>query len=166
MTTRTLAATLTLGSALLLGSASSAAQPAPSRLLTVAGPLVLAEYLKIHDALASDRADGVVEAAATLRSIAEKRVSAVDERERPLFQAVVAAAAGLEGDDIAKLRAATKPLSVAVDALLRAAGTAGWQLYHCPMAEGYWIQASEGVRNPYYGAEMLACGGKVDKIAR
>ncbi len=166
MNAKLLATTLSLGAALLLAAASPAAEPQPSKLLADAGPLVLAEYLKIQDALASDRAEGVSGMAAILLSIAEKRLSAVDEGERPLFQAVVVAAARLEGADLAKLREATKALSVAVDALLRAAGTPGWHLFHCPMAEGYWIQITDGVRNPYYGAEMLVCGGKVEKVDR
>ncbi|MEL6345870.1 MAG: hypothetical protein AAFV53_22355 [Myxococcota bacterium] len=28
----------------------------------------------------------------------------------------------------------------------------------CPMAPGRWLQAETGLRNPYYGAEMLTCG--------
>lgn len=28
----------------------------------------------------------------------------------------------------------------------------------CPMKPGRWLQAKDGIRNPYYGAGMLTCG--------
>lgn len=129
-------------------------------------PLFLAEYGKIHDALASDRTDGVVAAAAKLESTAREMLGHSDGAEKQLYEGVAAAAGQMKGDDIAALRAPMKELSVAVDGLLRAAGAKGWQLYFCPMADGYWIQTAEGVRNPYYGKSMLKCGDKVPGVAK
>lgn len=166
MKTMKLTAALSLGIALLLAALPAAASTGESRLASGAGPVVLAEYSKIHDALAADRTAGVAEAAATLHSIAAKRIPAAGDADRPLFQAVADAAAKLTGEELAALRAPLKELSVAVDALLRAGGTQGWQLYYCPMADGYWIQTAEGVRNPYYGAAMLKCGDKVEGVAQ
>ena len=74
------------------------------------------------------------------------------------------AAGKLTGKDVAALRGQFKELSKATDAFLRASGTPGWALYYCPMADGYWLQASEPVANPYYGKAMLRCGDKVAKI--
>ena len=41
--------------------------------------------------------------------------------------------------------------------------------FHCPMAfnnrGATWLQDSAGVRNPYFGAEMLECGSDVERIA-
>lgn len=42
-------------------------------------------------------------------------------------------------------------------------GAAGLFVAHCPMAMGgqgaSWIQSDREIRNPYYGARMLRCGG-------
>lgn len=143
-----------------LGARAAAHPPAET------APLFLSEYGKIHDALASDRTDGVVAAASKLESTARAMLGHADTAEKPLYEAVATAAGQMKGGDIAALRAPMKELSVAVDAFLRAAGTKGWQLYFCPMADGYWIQTAEGVRNPYYGKSMLKCGDKVPGVAK
>ena len=31
-------------------------------------------------------------------------------------------------------------------------------IFHCQMSKGDWLQASEDMKNPYYGFEMLKCG--------
>ena len=38
--------------------------------------------------------------------------------------------------------------------------------YRCPMAKTYqkWLQPSDEMGNPYWGAEMLKCGGKVPLV--
>jgi len=140
------------------------AAPAAAHPIAETAPLVLAEYVKVHDALASDRTDGVAEAATKIEAMATEMISHAGAAEKKLYEGLAAAAAKMKAGDLAALRAPMKELSVATDAFLRAAGTAGWQLYYCPMADGYWIQTAEGVRNPYYGAQMLACGDKVDKV--
>jgi hypothetical protein len=39
---------------------------------------------------------------------------------------------------------------------------------HCPMANngdgGDWLSSDKNIRNPYYGKEMLECGGVVEEI--
>jgi Cu(I)/Ag(I) efflux system membrane fusion protein len=41
-------------------------------------------------------------------------------------------------------------------------GNRQWHLAHCPMAFGFkgadWLQRSEQINNPYFGAQMLRCG--------
>jgi len=140
------------------------AVPATAHPVTETAPLVLAEYVKVHDALASDRVEGVADAATKIEAMATEMIGHAGDAEKKLYEGLAAAAAKMKAGDLAALRALMKELSVAVDAFLRAAGTPGWQLYYCPMADGYWIQTAEGVRNPYYGAKMLACGDKVDKV--
>ncbi|GMU64190.1 MAG: hypothetical protein AMXMBFR36_04640 [Acidobacteriota bacterium] len=140
------------------------AQPAAAHPVAETAPLVLAEYVKVHDALASDRVDGVAESATKIEAMATEMIGHAGDAEKQLYEGLAAAATKMKAGDLAALRAPMKELSVAVDAFLRAAGTPGWQLYYCPMADGYWIQTAEGVRNPYYGAKMLACGDKVDKV--
>lgn len=40
----------------------------------------------------------------------------------------------------------------------------GWNIYKCPMAEGFpkWFQRSRRLENPYMGQEMLECGVRSD----
>jgi hypothetical protein len=145
-------------------AALALAAPAAAHPVAETAPMVLAEYVKLHDALASDRTEGVAEAAAKIESMAAEMAGHAADAEKKLYVELGAAAAKLKAGDLEGLRQPMRELSVAVDAFLRAAGTKGWQLYYCPMADGYWIQTAEGVRNPYYGAKMLACGDKVDKV--
>jgi hypothetical protein len=140
------------------------AAPAAAHPIAETAPLVLAEYVKMHDALASDRTEGVAEAATKIEAMATEMAGHAGDAEKKLYAGLGAAAAKMKSGDLEALRKPMRELSVAVDAFLRAAGTPGWQLYYCPMADGYWIQTSEGVRNPYYGAKMLACGDKVEKV--
>ena len=39
---------------------------------------------------------------------------------------------------------------------------------YCPMYDqgksGYWISERKDIQNPYYGAEMLTCGGLVKTL--
>ena len=160
MSKKMLAAVSSIAPILALGLAL----PAAAHPVAETAPLVLAEYVKVHDALASDRVEGVAEAATKLEATATEMVGHAGDAERKLYEGLAAAAAKMKAGDLEALRAPMKELSVAVDAFLRAAGTPGWQLYYCPMADGYWIQTAEGVRNPYYGAKMLSCGDNVDKV--
>ena len=34
---------------------------------------------------------------------------------------------------------------------------------YCPMKKAYWISKEEGIKNPYYGQQMLTCGKVVEK---
>lgn len=121
-------------------------------------PLFLAEYLKIHEALAGDRTEGVVQAASKISETARSMAGHASSNEAPLYQELARTASAVQGNDIEALRTATKALSLAVDRALRAAKVEGWYLFYCPMAEGYWIQKDTAPRNPYYGKSMLRCG--------
>ncbi len=121
-------------------------------------PLFLTEYLKIHEALASDRTEGVFQAASKVAEIARSMAGHATATEAPLYQELARTASGVQGSEIESLRNATKALSLALDRALRAAKIEGWYLFFCPMAEGYWIQKDRAVRNPYFGKSMLRCG--------
>lgn len=78
-----------------------------------------------------------------------------------------AAAAG----DLAAIRAAFLQISNAlIEASNRLGIAGGAPVYriHCPMAfdgeGGDWLQATDAVRNPYYGASMLTCGNVVGRL--
>lgn len=67
--------------------------------------------------------------------------------------------------DVKAFRRAFHGLSNRMILLLSEAENAGdmrAHVYHCPMADGNkganWLQAKEGVENPYFGTSMLKCG--------
>jgi Cu(I)/Ag(I) efflux system membrane fusion protein len=148
-----------LAAALVLGS--SAPTVADHAEAGDAGAKLLGHYATMYEALVTDSTAGVAEAAAKLAAEARARARHGDAAT---LGALAAAAEAMKGANLEALREQFKGLSVALDAVLRRAGTPGWSLYYCPMADGYWIQTAEGVRNPYYGASMLRCGDKVEKI--
>ncbi|KAB2967951.1 MAG: DUF3347 domain-containing protein [Thermoanaerobaculia bacterium] len=128
-----------------------------------AGAKLLGHYSRIYEALVADSTAGVAEAAAQLAAEARSRAHHGDAAT---LEALAAAAEKVKGGDLKALREPFKGLSVAMDGFLRKAGTKGWSLYYCPMADGYWLQTADGVRNPYYGASMLRCGDKVPEVKK
>lgn len=147
--------TLALTLALAAGGAAFAAAPEGD---------ALALYTKMHAAMSADRADGVAAAAAELAGVAT--AGAAQAKDRTAYDALAAAASKMNGTDLAKLREQFKEVSKAFAAYVDAGGVTGAQLYYCPMADGYWLQAAAdaGVKNPYYGKSMLKCGSKVDRV--
>ncbi|QDV85361.1 Cation efflux system protein CusB precursor [Stieleria magnilauensis] len=76
-----------------------------------------------------------------------------------------------DASDLDSIRSAFALLSDQLLTLHRSFGFAGAdQLFelHCPMAfdgrGASWIQTDDSVRNPYYGASMLKCADKVEKL--
>ena len=76
-----------------------------------------------------------------------------------------------KANDLAALRSGFALLSEQMLSLQRMFGLPTDEtLYelHCPMAfEGRgasWLQSDDAVRNPYYGASMLKCADKVEKL--
>lgn len=76
--------------------------------------------------------------------------------------------------DLAAARAAFHPLAAQVAELFKAAranpGLSTYKLFQCPMTSklfpgapktGVWLQKSDPIRNPYFGADMLDCGTEV-----
>lgn len=147
MTTILAAVTLALAGA----TATRAAEP---------GDAMLTEYLAIHDALASDRADGVAAAAAKIATLASGAKATPATKDA--YARVAAAAGAMTGTQTGPLRDGLKELS---KAMFAAVGSAA-DLYYCPMIDGYWLQKKGDavLRNPYYGKSMLRCGEKVDKV--
>lgn len=128
------------------------------------GSSLLDEYARIHDALASDQAEGVSESAA--RIAAEARAASAPAEARAAYEQLAAAAEAMKGTDIAPLREQMMDLSKALAGLVNVAGAKEADIYYCPMAGGYWLQKAgdDELRNPYYGKSMLQCGSKVDKV--
>jgi len=145
--------------ALLLFSGTMArageAPPPPDALFAV--------YDEIHDALATDRVAGVVEAGARLAGLAESATGATSGAH---YAEVAKAARKLAGSELEPLRTAFAELSRAMARLATATGYEGAQLYHCSMVGAYWLQpkADAAVANPYYGKAMSKCGARADGV--
>jgi hypothetical protein len=154
-TVAVLVAALALGSLARAGAAHDVEE---------VGGEFLRYYSTIYEALVADSSAKVAETAAKV--VAEARSYADHSDDKAIYDSLAAAAEKVKGEDLEALREQFKGLSVAMDGFLREAETKGWSLYYCPMADGYWIQTAEGVRNPYYGASMLRCGDKVPGVGK
>lgn len=73
-------------------------------------------------------------------------------------------------EDIKLQRKEFTALSSDVIALFKHAELKKGTIYiqHCPMANngdgGDWLSSEKNIRNPYYGAQMMDCGGVVEEI--
>lgn len=126
-------------------------------------------YVPMQEALAGDSVAAVKEQAAKIATQAEAILMA--KGEKPTIDAieglesVVVAAKAMNATEIQALREQFKPLSRTLAQLVERQAVAGHGIYFCPMADAYWIQKSGAVKNPYFGAKMLACGEVVKKVA-
>jgi Cu(I)/Ag(I) efflux system membrane fusion protein len=151
---------------------------APAEFLDQLDPVFTA-YLEIHDALATDDADGAKKATAELESALDDTdmkllegeshdewMKVLGALEQPL--ATIPEAGGLD-----EIRVAYAPMSDAIIYIARAFGTTGHAplyLKHCPMAfdnEGAdWLQADPETRNPYFGPAMLKCADDIELLGK
>jgi Cu(I)/Ag(I) efflux system membrane fusion protein len=134
-------------------------------------------YLRLGTALASDDLDAAKQAVepfyqrlAGLLPIASdaNAVEAWNEEKRDLSEII---ARLQKANDLAALRSGFALLSEQMLSLQRMFGLPTDETLfelHCPMAfEGRgasWLQSDDAVRNPYYGASMLKCADKVEKL--
>jgi len=116
---------------------------------------IVASYLEIHAQLAEDKADAIEGPA---RAIAGQ-AGGLGKAGEPIAKAATALA------EAADLKAAREAFGTLSDAVVAAGNAEGWKdvgpvkLAYCPMAQRSWLQKDEqGIRNPYYGSQMLTCG--------
>jgi hypothetical protein len=145
--------------------ALAGAAPAAAEDLAKLNSEILGLYGEMHVALADDSATGVKTTAGKLsvKAASASRFANDAVPYQELAQASGKVAAEL---DIELLRQQFKGLSMAIAKLVESGALAGADIYYCPMADGYWLQAAAdaGVKNPYYGKSMLKCGSKTDKV--
>jgi Protein of unknown function (DUF3347) len=111
-------------------------------------------YLKIQEALADDKTDGVKANAGQIATAA----AGLGAPAVKIDTAAVQLASATELDD-ARTKFAT--LSEAVDDYmtgLHLKAPEGVRVVVCPMVQKPWLQKGDSIENPYYGKEMLTCG--------
>jgi Cu(I)/Ag(I) efflux system membrane fusion protein len=144
----------------------------------VAFDKVVRDYLRIAQALATDKTDEAK--GAVQQAVADLHAVDMELLKGDAHMNWMTAAAELGGllndigqaNDIEQMRQGFAPLSEQIAATVRQFGWTGrGSLYqfHCPMAfnnqGANWLQNTEQTHNPYFGATMPTCGSIVDVIA-
>ncbi|MEK7703954.1 MAG: DUF3347 domain-containing protein [Myxococcota bacterium] len=125
---------------------------------------IVARYLVIQDALASDSTTGVTAAATDIATLAGKLdAKSVTGEHAEHYKDVpaklgVAAAMLAKAKTLDEARAAFKGVSMPMAMWAGMAKPDKIDVVYCDMAKGSWLQARGPVRNPYYGKSMLSCG--------
>ena len=123
---------------------------------------VVSAYVDLAERLAADDEAGAQAAVVALSGAATAAAAdaALSEAVRTAAGAVATGTAAMQGKPIAELRSPLASLGVTVVGLAREQQGGEQRLVaaFCPMAPGHWLQRDAPIRNPYYGADMLACG--------
>ena len=125
---------------------------------------ILEEYLKIHEALAADKTEGVKRAAEQIVTLSENvDVNTVTGEHEDHYKHVPmkikkAAQILVKGKDIGAMREAFKALSRPMAMWATMSKPQGIYVVYCSMQKASWLQKGKAVRNPYYGQKMLRCG--------
>ncbi|MBW1860262.1 MAG: DUF3347 domain-containing protein [Deltaproteobacteria bacterium] len=134
---------------------------------------VVEEYLKIQEALADDKTEGVKSAAEQVAALSDNLDPDTVTGEHAMHYKDVptkiktAALKLAQEKEIGAMRGAFKELSRPMAMWATMSKPEGIYLVYCPMAKGSWLQTDKVIRNPYHGHEMLHCGeivgGEADK---
>jgi HPt (histidine-containing phosphotransfer) domain-containing protein len=115
---------------------------------------VIDPYLKIQEALADDKMDGVTQHAGEIATAA----TALGAPAMKIDTAAVRLASTAE---IADARDKFGALSEAIDTYmtgLKLKAPEGIRVAVCPMVHKPWLTASATIDNPYFGKSMSSCG--------
>ena len=143
---------------------------------SVATEAIINGYLKIKNALANDKSKEATTAAtdfvnAVLATNSDKIDSKLIDKYKTITESAKKQADLIVSNDgkIAEQRKHFAVLSKDITNLIATFGT-DKKLYqdYCPMynegKNGYWISEIKEIKNPYYGSEMLSCGGMIKEI--
>ena len=132
---------------------------------------ILDDYLKLKNALTKDDSKGAAEAGKELyTTLKNSKTDKIEANIKKTFTDIADDAkehAEHIGDNSGKIdhqREHFAMLSKDVNDLIKVFGT-DKKIYrdYCPMYDqgksGYWISEVKDIKNPYYGSEMLTCGG-------
>jgi hypothetical protein len=131
---------------------------------------ILNNYLKLKNALAKDDSEGAATAGkelySTFKNVKSDKIEAKFKKYADIADDAKEHAEHI-GDNSGKIdhqREHFAMLSKDVNDLIKIFGT-DKKIYrdYCPMYDqgksGYWISEFKDIKNPYYGSEMLTCGG-------
>lgn len=143
---------------------------------SVATEAIINGYLKIKNALANDKSKEATTAANDfVKAVSATNSGKIDskliDKYKTITESAKKQAALIVSNDgkIAAQRTHFAVLSKDITNLIATFGTTK-KLYqdYCPMynegKNGYWISEIKEIRNPYYGSEMLSCGGMIKEI--
>ncbi len=127
---------------------------------------VLAEYLKVKNALIAGKSKDAAAAATALNTELDKMADGLmSEAEQKAFSDIKddskehAEHISSNGSNIKHQREHFQMLSKNIYDLVKAFGTTQ-TLYkdYCPMVKAIWLSETKPIKNPYYGSSMLTCG--------
>lgn len=137
---------------------------------------IVNNYLKLKNALVKDDSKGAANASKLVVSaINDLNANALDTKLKTTYNdfakeaKIHAEEIVLSAGKIESQRTHFAMLSKGINDLLNTFGTKQ-KLFqdYCPMYDqgksGYWISEMKEIKNPYYGSEMLTCGGMVKAI--
>ncbi len=157
----------------VVGGHSKPTPPPPPKKFVKALTMIYSNYFKLHDALAGDDFPKSVSAVKMLRKMLEHIPGGLlDDDSRDEWESLKASldnasAKAAAAKDIEEARAAFEKVSILVEKLWNRFGTDGIKIrkFFCPMAfnnkGAYWLDDSDKVANPYFGAAMPTCGSVV-----
>lgn len=137
---------------------------------------IVSEYLKLKNALANDSSKEAATAGKKLSAILnETNLSAFSPDEKNKYRTVFAAMdsnvkhISENADKLDHQRKYFALVSKDMTELIKTFGS-NKKLYvdYCPMYDGgksgYWISEIKEIKNPYFGSEMISCGGVVETL--
>lgn len=133
---------------------------------------VIAEYLKMKNALVADKSNEAADAAKSLKEALDNMgAGKMTASEQKAFADLGddtkehAEHIGSNGGNIKHQREHFQMLSKNIYDLVKAFG-ATQTLYkdYCPMAKAIWLSETKPIKNPYYGNAMLTCGSVQETI--
>lgn len=143
---------------------------------TVSTEAIVNGYLKVKNALANDNSEEAATAANDfIKAVSATNTSKIDSKLLAKFSSSTddakkqAELIAKNKSDIDQQRAYFATLSKDISTLIANFGTTK-HLYqdYCPMynegKSGYWISEMKEIKNPYFGSEMLECGGMIKEI--
>ncbi|KDN56878.1 DUF3347 domain-containing protein [Flavobacterium seoulense] len=143
---------------------------------SVSTDAIIDAYLKIKNALANDKGKEATAAANDFaKAVAETKTDKISKELLTKYSNITddaKAQAALIVSNYGKIdqqRMYFAVLSKDITNLIATFGT-NKKLFqdYCPMynegKSGYWISEMKAIRNPYYGSEMLECGGMIKEI--
>ena len=127
---------------------------------------LLASYYEIKEALIkSNNADAASHAGEFLKAVNSVDMKLLPAADMSIFMATQEKLAFdarhiSESKDIAHQREHFANFSVNFFKLAKAVKLTDKPVYYayCPMKKSYWLSAEAGIKNPYYGNQMLTCG--------